>query len=58
MIGGGMKNIWDEGVSNTISSGTVKLFHSPKFSVEHILHTIPGGNGVKTSFTSFERDSK
>ena len=27
-------------------------------SFEHILHTIPGGNGVKTSFTSFERDSK
>ena len=41
-----MKNIWDEGVSDTISSGTVKLFHSPKFSFEHILHTIPGGNGV------------
>ena len=53
-----MKSIWDEGVSNTISSGTVKLFHSPKFSVEHILHTIPGGNGVKTGCTSFERDSK
>ena len=32
-----MKNIWDEGVSNTISSGTVKLFHSPKFSVEHYI---------------------
>ena len=53
-----MKNIWDEGVSNAISSGTVKLFHSLKFSVEHILYMIPGGNGVKTSFTSFERDSK
>ena len=26
-----MKNIWDEGVSNTIGSGTVKLFHSQKF---------------------------
>ena len=48
MIGGGMKNI----------PGTVTLFHSPKFSVEHILYTIPGGNDVKTSFTSFERDSK
>ena len=46
-MGGRMKDIWDGGVSNTISSGTVKVFHSPKFSVEHILHTIPGGNGVK-----------
>ena len=55
-----MKNIWDEGVSNTIGSGTVNLFHSPKFSVEHIvlLYTIKGGNGVKTSFTPFERDNK
>ena len=32
-----MKNIWDEGVSNTISFGTVKLFHSPKFYVEHYI---------------------
>ena len=53
-----MKYIWYEGVSDAISSGTVKLFHSPKFSFEHILHTIPGGNCVKASFTSFERDSK
>ena len=30
-----MKNIWNGGVPNTIGSGTVKLFHSPKFSVEH-----------------------
>ena len=37
MIGGGMKNI----------PGTVTLYHSPKFSVEHISYTIPGGNGVK-----------
>ena len=41
-----MKNIWVEGVSDTISSGTVKLFHSQKFSFEHILHTIPGGKRV------------
>ena len=47
MIGGGMKNIWHEGVSNTIGSGTVKLFHSPTISVEHILYTIAGWNGVK-----------
>ena len=47
MIGGGMKNIWDGGVSNTIGSGTVKPFHSPKFSVEHILYRIPDRNGVK-----------
>ena len=53
-----MKNIWNGGVPNTIGSGTVKLFHSPKFSVEHIFYTIPGWNGVKTSFPSFERDSK
>ena len=53
-----MKNIWDEGVSDTISSGTVKPFHNPKFSFEHILHTNPVWNGVKSSFTSFERDSK
>ena len=40
-----MKNIWDGGVSSTIGSGTVKLFHSPKFSVQHILYMIYGGNG-------------
>ena len=58
MIGGGMKNIWDGGVSSTIGSGRVKLFHYSKFSVEHILYMIPGGNDVKKSFASFERDSK
>ena len=47
MIGGGMKNLWDGGVSNTIGSGKVKLFYSPKFSVEHILYTFPDRNGVK-----------
>ena len=36
----------------------MKLFHSPKFSVEHISYTIPGGNAVKTSLKSFERNSK
>ena len=37
MIGGRMKNIWDGGLSNTIVSGTVKLFHYPELSVEQIL---------------------
>ena len=40
------ENIWGGGVSNTIGLGTVKLFHSPKFSVEHILYKIPDRNGV------------
>ena len=36
-----MENIWDGGVSNTIGSGTVKLFHSLKFSVENFKNCCP-----------------
>ena len=59
MIGGVMKIIWDGGVFNTISDrfGNNETISFPKFSVEHILYTIPGGNTVKKRASSHSKET-